>query len=92
MFFHPREDNSNFHNHAGELHGDPLPSRMQTFLALASLLAFYVCSVQATALTYRLNANEKACFFNNVENTGAKVAFYFAVSSQHCLFRHSACV
>jgi hypothetical protein len=54
---------------------------MQTFFALASLLAFYVSSVQSTALTYRLNANEKACFFNNVENAGAKVAFYFAVQS-----------
>jgi hypothetical protein len=36
--------------------------------------------VSATALTYKLTANEKACFFTNVENKGAKIAFYFAVS------------
>jgi len=53
---------------------------MRTFLALASFLAFFVAAVRSTALTYRLNANEKACFFTNVEHTGAKVAFYFAVS------------
>jgi hypothetical protein len=35
--------------------------------------------VSATALTYKLLANEKACFFANVENKGAKIAFYFAV-------------
>jgi hypothetical protein len=39
--------------------------------------------VSATALTYKLSANEKACFFSNVENKGAKIAFYFAVSI-HC--------
>lgn len=35
--------------------------------------------VSATALTYRLAANEKACFFAYVEEKGAKIAFYFAV-------------
>jgi hypothetical protein len=35
--------------------------------------------VSATALTYKLQANEKACFFANVEQKGAKIAFYFAV-------------
>ncbi|KAF2201040.1 erp2,4 [Delitschia confertaspora ATCC 74209] len=54
---------------------------MQTFLALTGLLAFFASSVQSTALTYRLTANEKACFFTNVEQKGAKVAFYFAVQS-----------
>ncbi|TVY90026.1 Pre-mRNA-processing protein [Lachnellula willkommii] len=37
--------------------------------------------VSATALTYKLSANEKACFFSNVENKGAKIAFYFAVQA-----------
>jgi len=35
--------------------------------------------VSATALTYKLGAHEKACFYSNVENKGAKIAFYFAV-------------
>lgn len=51
--------------------------RFALFAGLASL----VSSVTATALTYRLEANEKACFFNNVDQSNAKVAFYFAVGS-----------
>ncbi|CAO2647440.1 Nn.00g083620.m01.CDS01 [Neocucurbitaria sp. VM-36] len=50
---------------------------MRTFLVIASLLA----AVYATALTYRLEAHEKACFFAQVDNKGTKVAFYFAVQS-----------
>ena len=49
---------------------------MRTLLAL--VLA-YTTAVYATALTYRLEAHEKACFFANVENKGTKLAFYFAV-------------
>lgn len=48
--------------------------------ALLAGLASLVSSVTATALTYRLEANEKACFYTNVEQANAKVAFYFAVS------------
>ncbi|KAJ6185453.1 hypothetical protein N7519_006754 [Penicillium mononematosum] len=51
--------------------------RFALFAGLASL----VSSVTATALTYKLDANEKACFFTNVEQSNAKVAFYFAVQS-----------
>lgn len=51
--------------------------RFALFAGLASL----VSSVTATALTYRLEANEKACFFSKVEQNNAKVAFYFAVRS-----------
>lgn len=47
----------------------------------AGLLACASPLVSATALTYKLQANEKACFFSNVEQQGAKVAFYFAVCS-----------
>ena len=36
-------------------------------------------AVYATALTYKLEAHERACFFTNVETKGTKVAFYFAV-------------
>ena len=45
------------------------------------LLPYFVSLVTATALTYKLAPNEKACFFTNVEQPGAKLAFYFAVSS-----------
>lgn len=51
--------------------------RFALFAGLASL----VSSVTATALTYRLEANEKACFFTNVDQSNAKLAFYFAVGS-----------
>lgn len=50
---------------------------LPTLASLASLAA----TVHATALTYRLEAHEKACFFAHVENAGTKVAFYFAVQS-----------
>lgn len=48
---------------------------MRILLVFASLLA----AVYATALTYRLEAHEKACFFAQVGDKGTKVAFYFAV-------------
>ncbi|KAH7323924.1 emp24/gp25L/p24 family/GOLD-domain-containing protein [Rhexocercosporidium sp. MPI-PUGE-AT-0058] len=52
------------------------------FSILASgLLACLSPLVSATALTYKLGANEKACFFSNIENKGAKIAFYFAVQA-----------
>ncbi|KAK1811274.1 hypothetical protein LTR12_014346 [Friedmanniomyces endolithicus] len=47
-------------------------------LALLSLLSTYA---SATALTYKLVPNEKECFYTHVSNAGAKIAFYFAVSS-----------
>ena len=52
---------------------------MRTLLALISALLAQVTVVYATALTYRLEAHEKACFFAHVENKGTKLAFYFAV-------------
>ncbi|KFY35435.1 hypothetical protein V494_05891 [Pseudogymnoascus sp. VKM F-4513 (FW-928)] len=45
------------------------------------LLASLSPLVSATALTYKLSANEKACFFSSVEHSGAKIAFYFAVQA-----------
>ena len=56
-----------------------LPGIMRTHLALTGLLACFVSYASATALTYKLVANEKACFFSNVEQQGSKIAFYFAV-------------
>lgn len=47
------------------------------------LLALAVSSAYGTALTYKLGASEKACFFSNIEIAQAKIAFYFAVSAPH---------
>ena len=55
-------------------------SRMRTYLTWIGLLTCFFSYASATALTYKLIANEKACFFSNVEQQGAKIAFYFAVS------------
>ncbi|KAI4664389.1 uncharacterized protein J4E79_003893 [Alternaria viburni] len=54
---------------------------MRSLLTLFSALLAYTTAVYATALTYRLEAHEKACFFATVENKGTKLAFYFAVQS-----------
>ena len=51
------------------------------YLTWIGLLTYFFSYASATALTYKLIANEKACFFSNVEQQGAKIAFYFAVSS-----------
>lgn len=52
---------------------------MRLYLVLSSLLALTISFVSGTALTYKLNGNEKTCFYTNVERQNAKVAFYFAV-------------
>ncbi|RDI85037.1 hypothetical protein Vi05172_g5027 [Venturia inaequalis] len=46
-----------------------------------AVLALFATSITATALTYKMHPHEKACFFTNVDNKGAKIAFYFAVQS-----------
>lgn len=45
----------------------------------------YLAKASATALTYKLAANEKACFYTQTEKAGLKVAFYFAVRIRSCL-------
>ena len=52
---------------------------MRLYLLLSSLLALTISFVSGTALTYKLNGNEKSCFFTDVQRQNAKVAFYFAV-------------
>ncbi|KAB2578220.1 putative endosomal cargo receptor protein [Lasiodiplodia theobromae] len=54
---------------------------MHAALLLSSLVAFFATAVSSTALTYKLAANEKSCFFAHVNQKAAKVAFYFAVQS-----------
>ncbi|KAI9807088.1 MAG: hypothetical protein M1825_005805 [Sarcosagium campestre] len=54
---------------------------MYTPLMILGLLAYLVSLGSATALTYQLQPNEKACFYSWVEQKNAKIAFYFAVQS-----------
>jgi hypothetical protein len=54
---------------------------MRLLLLIQCLLAFLTARVAATALTFKIGANEKSCFFTNVDQKNAKIAFYFAVSS-----------
>lgn len=61
---------------------------MRVALLLFALWAYLISSVTATALTYHLAANERACFYANVEQVGAKIAFYFAVSLVRNVPRH----
>lgn len=53
---------------------------MRLHTIICSLVAHIVPLISATALTYKLAPNEKACFFSFVEEKGAKLAFYFAVN------------
>lgn len=54
---------------------------MRFATTVIGLLAAFVSSATATALTYKLEANEKACFYAWVDQPNVKVAFYFAVQS-----------
>lgn len=54
---------------------------MQLPLISCGILAFLSAHVSATALTYKLQANERSCFFTETKAKGEKVAFYFAVQS-----------
>lgn len=49
---------------------------------VAGLMALMASNVAATALTYKLTANEKACFYAATKNPNEKIAFYFAVSGR----------
>ncbi|TRX89104.1 hypothetical protein FHL15_010021 [Xylaria flabelliformis] len=54
---------------------------MKTTLLSVGLFAWLVALVSATALTYQIQANERACFFTTPHKLGQKIAFYFAVQS-----------
>ncbi|KAI4180378.1 MAG: hypothetical protein L6R41_007274 [Letrouitia leprolyta] len=54
---------------------------MRIPLVTLGLLGCLFSLVSATALTYKLQPNEKACFFSYAEQKGLKLAFYFAVQS-----------
>ena len=59
---------------------------MRILLAAYGLLAYTAALTSATALTYKIAPNEKACFFTFVEKPNAKVAVYFAVRAEHTTF------
>jgi len=46
---------------------------------LLSIILFSPSTVSATALTYKIDANERGCFYAWVDKVGEKLAFYFAV-------------
>ena len=50
-----------------------------TGILLSILLFSTPTPVAATALTYKIDANENACFYAWVDKVGEKIAFYFAV-------------
>ncbi|KAK8136961.1 hypothetical protein PG984_004901 [Apiospora sp. TS-2023a] len=54
---------------------------MRATLLSVGLIAWLTSAVSATALTYKLNAHEKACFYAHAEKPNLKIAFYFAVQS-----------
>ncbi|QIX01584.1 hypothetical protein AMS68_007101 [Peltaster fructicola] len=49
--------------------------------AIAASLFGLLATTSATALTYKLLANEKECFYTQVDKPSSKIAFYFAVQS-----------
>lgn len=52
---------------------------MKPTLLIFSLLACLVSEAAATALTFKLPANQKSCFYAVTKNDAEKIAFYFAV-------------
>ncbi|KAK1760884.1 emp24/gp25L/p24 family/GOLD-domain-containing protein [Echria macrotheca] len=54
---------------------------MQLPLLSCGLLAVLAAHVSATALTYKMQPHEKACFYTATKTRGEKVAFYFAVQA-----------
>lgn len=61
------------------LHGACLIATMKPTFLIFSLLACLVSKAAATALTFKLKANEKTCFYAVTEKDVEKIAFYFAV-------------
>ncbi|KAI5295868.1 hypothetical protein KEM52_006675, partial [Ascosphaera acerosa] len=51
---------------------------MQPVAVLLALVACFASYVSATAITYKLDASEKACFYAWVSTPPQKVSFYFA--------------
>ncbi|KAK5087846.1 hypothetical protein LTS08_008381 [Lithohypha guttulata] len=54
---------------------------MLSLITFLGILHLFISTISATALTYKIGANEKACFFSSVDKPDSKIAFYFAVQS-----------
>jgi len=50
---------------------------------ITTIVLFSGKAVDATALTYKIDANERACFYAWVDQVGEKIAFYFAVQPNY---------
>lgn len=59
---------------------------------IAGAAAWFAADVAATALTYKVTANEKACFYADATNKGEKIAFYFAVCAGSGLLCIPLCI
>jgi hypothetical protein len=57
--------------------------RLLTLWSLATAASL----ASATALTYKIAAHEKACFFADADTKNSKIAFYFAVRLPGILLR-----
>jgi len=75
------------HDSRRRIYHPPSPDKTPTQLAmrgpclyLVALIGIFASIVSSTALTYKLTAGEKSCFYAWVNEKGVKVAFYFAVS------------
>ncbi|KAJ1919221.1 hypothetical protein IWQ60_007296 [Tieghemiomyces parasiticus] len=55
-----------------------IPSGGSLLLAVLFLTALVSTPARAVTLTYWVGANEKACFYTNVNQIGKKIGFYFA--------------
>jgi len=58
-----------------------IPLRNSVFATAAVTLLHLVSSVDGSALTTAIAANERLCFFADVDKAGEKIGFYFAVQS-----------
>jgi hypothetical protein len=54
---------------------------MHVLTTVVALIGCITSFASATALTFKLPANEKDCFYAHVDRAERKIAFYFAVQS-----------
>lgn len=54
---------------------------MHFLTTVVALIGCITSFASATALTFKLPANEKDCFYAHVDRAERKIAFYFAVQS-----------
>lgn len=52
---------------------------MRLPMLFVGLIACFITNVAATALTYKLVAHERGCFYAETKRENEKIAFYFAV-------------